>query len=87
LTLYNSEHLFEPNALNRYSLGTKSKQMTFGMDGSLTIYVQNSSPGADRDSNWLPAPRDEFSLYVRAYWPKAAITEGTWTPPPVKRTA
>jgi len=87
LTLYNKEHLFEPNALNRYSLGTKSKQMKFGADGSLTIYVQHSSPGADRDSNWLPAPRDEFSLYIRAYWPKAAITEGTWTPPPVKHLA
>jgi hypothetical protein len=87
LTLYNKEHLFEPNALNRYSLGTKRKQMKFGADGALTIYVQHSSPGANRDSNWLPAPRDEFSLYIRAYWPKAAITEGTWTPPPVKHLA
>jgi hypothetical protein len=34
----------------------------------------------------LPAPKDaDFSLYVRAYWPKAAITDGSWTPPPVTR--
>lgn len=34
----------------------------------------------------LPAPKDaDFSLYVRAYWPKAAITDGSWTPPPVER--
>lgn len=85
LTLYNKEHLFEPNQLNRYSLGTKSKQLKFGADGSLTLYVQNSAPGADTESNWLPAPKEDFSLYIRAYWPKAPITEGSWTPPPVAR--
>jgi hypothetical protein len=46
--------------------------------------VQNSSPGADKEDNWLPAPRDTFSLYIRAYWPKAQITEEKWTPPVVK---
>jgi hypothetical protein len=43
------------------------------------------SPGNDKKSNWLPAPKDgDFSLYVRAYWPKVAITDGSWTPPPVQ---
>jgi len=84
LTLYNKEHLFEPNALNRFSLGTKSKSMTRGGDGSLTIYVQNASPGTDKQDNWLPAPRDNFSLYIRAYWPKEEITSGKWIPPLVK---
>jgi hypothetical protein len=81
LTLYNNEHLFAPNALGRYSLGTKSKSMKRNADGSLTIYVQNSSPGADKETNWLPAPKEDFSLYIRAYWPRAEITEGTWMPP------
>ena len=36
LTLYNKEHLFEPNKLNRFSLGTKSKAMKQNPDGSLT---------------------------------------------------
>ena len=27
LTLYNDEHLFHPNPLNRYSLGTKNKSL------------------------------------------------------------
>jgi hypothetical protein len=85
LTLYNKEHLFEPNKLNRYSLGTKSKQLKFGTDGSLTLYVQNSSPGADKESNWLPGPKDDFSLYIRAYWPKSPITDGSWIPPAVRR--
>ena len=37
-------------------------------------------------ANWLPAPRDrDFSLYVRAYWPRPAILDGSWTPPAVER--
>jgi hypothetical protein len=53
-------------------------------DGSLTIHVQNASPGPDKHGNWLPAPKDNFSLYIRAYWPKLEITEGKWTPPRVE---
>jgi hypothetical protein len=86
LTLYSKEHFFVPNPLHRYSLGTKSKSMKTNPDGSLTLYVQNASPGPDKETNWLPAPKDDFSLSVRAYWPKAEITEGRWTPPKVQRS-
>jgi hypothetical protein len=65
LTLYNKHHLFERNAFNRFSLGTKSKSLQYNADGSLTLYFQNESPGADKESNWVPAPKDEFSLYIR----------------------
>ena len=86
LTLYNEEHLFSPNPLNRYSLGTKSRSMQVSADGTLTIYVQNESPGAEKESNWLPAPRDaDFSLYIRAYWPKPAILDEKWKPPAIRR--
>ena len=67
LTVYNKEHLFEPNRLNRFSLGTKSKSMKQNADGSLTLHFQNESPRADRESNWVPTPKDAFSLYIRAY--------------------
>jgi hypothetical protein len=71
LTLYNEEHLFAPSPLNRYSLGTKNRSMQRAADGSLTLYVQSGSPGSDKESNWLPAPKGaDFSLYIRAYWPK-----------------
>jgi hypothetical protein len=83
LTLYNKAHLFEPNALNRYSLGTKSKSLQYDADGSLPLHFQRESPGKDRESNWVPAPTGEFSLYIRAYWPKAEILEGRWVPPNV----
>ena len=86
LTLYNKFHFFEPNALGRYSLGTKNKTLHYGADGSLTLYI-SAKPPADKSlqSNWLPAPKDDFSLYGRAYWPEEAILNGTWTPPPVAK--
>lgn len=83
LTLYNKFHFFEPNNLKRYSLGTKNKDLQYGSDGSLTVYVSATPPEAGKMPNWLPAPKDDFSLYVRSYWPEAAILNGTWTPPAV----
>jgi len=87
LTLYNQHHFFEPNALNRYSLGTKNRGLKPNADGSMTLYVQAESPGRGKEANWLPAPANaDFSLYVRAYWPDEAITSGAWTPPAVIKT-
>ncbi|MFB8003166.1 DUF1254 domain-containing protein [Nocardia sp. NPDC056000] len=86
LTLYNPEHFFAPNDLARYSLGTKNKTMRTDPDGTLTLYIQHDSPGPDLESNWLPAPRTEFELTIRTYWPKPEVNKGDWTPPPVHRT-
>ena len=71
--------------VNRYSLGTKNKDLKRGADGSLTIYVQGDAPAdPERHSNWLPAPRNaEFSLFMRAYWPDTAVLNHRWTPPAV----
>lgn len=86
LTLYNEHHFFAPNDLKRYSLGTKNKGLKPNDDGSLTLCVQADPPEDGKRSNWLPAPKGDFSLYVRCYWPDAAITEGKWTPPAVERS-
>jgi hypothetical protein len=87
LTLYNRDHFFEPNAIKRYSVGTKNKDLKTAADGSLTIYVQSDEPKDPvQRANWLPSPKNEdFSLYVRSYWPEEAITSGKWTPPAVLR--
>jgi hypothetical protein len=85
LTLYNKYHLFEVNELNRYSLGTKNKTLQFNADGSLTLYAGTKSPGKDKESNWLPAPGGTFSLYIRSYWGKKAILDGTWIPPRIEQ--
>ncbi|SAK42687.1 putative lipoprotein [Caballeronia temeraria] len=84
LTLYNDKHLFHANDLKRYSLGTKNSNLKRNADGSLTLYAGAKSPGAERESNWLPAPDGAFSLYIRAYWGKAPILDGSWTPPQIR---
>ena len=85
LTLYNEEHFFNPNELKRYSLGTKNKSLQRNADGSLTLHAGATSPGKDKESNWLPAPKGEFSLYLRTYWPHKSILEGSWSPPNVEK--
>lgn len=62
-----------------------NKNRKFNADGSLTLYVQSSSPEAYRVDNWLPAPRETFSLYVRCYWPEEVIVNDNWNPPAVIR--
>ena len=87
LTLYNEHHFFEPNPINRYSVGTKNKDLKTNADSSLTIYVQATQPtDPQQRSNWLPAPRGNFALYLRAYWPEESVLNGTWTPPAVVKT-
>jgi hypothetical protein len=83
VTLYNEHHFFNPNVLNRFSLGTKNKNLKYNTDGSLTLYVGQKSPGSDKETNWLPAPAGSFSLYIRSYWGKPAILDKTWQPPAV----
>jgi hypothetical protein len=85
LTLYNEHHLFHPNVLKRYSLGTKNTDLQQNADGSLTLYAGVKSPGKEKESNWLPAPDGVFSLYIRAYWGKKGILDGTWKPPAIAR--
>ncbi|MCD2191803.1 DUF1214 domain-containing protein [Actinomycetospora endophytica] len=86
LTVYNKHHFFHPNDLDRYSLGTKNQNLTWGDDGSLTLTVGGKAPdGLQAHANWLPAPDEEFTLYLRAYWPDQTILDGTWQPPAVTR--
>ena len=85
LTLYNEGHFFNPNPLNRYSLGTKNKTLQKNSDGSLTLYAGAKSPGKDKESNWLPAPDGLFSFYLRTYWPEKAILDASWMPPNVEK--
>ena len=84
LTLYNEQHVFHPNRLNRYSLGTKNKSLKYQPDGSLTLYFGAISPGTDKETNWVPAPEGAFSVYLRAYWAEQGILDGTWVPPNVE---
>jgi hypothetical protein len=85
LTLYRLPGVFfVENALGRYALGDRSRQLRYEPDGALEIYVQHDSPGKDKESNWLPAAQGDFSLALRCYLPRKAIVDGAWMPPTVK---
>jgi hypothetical protein len=84
VTAYNSKQFFEENPVKRYAIGDRDKLKT-NRDGSLTLYVQHESPGADKESNWLPAPKDQFNLVMRLYWPNKEILDGAWQMPPIRR--
>lgn len=85
MTLYNAAHFFHENPLNRYSLGTKNDTLEYNEDGSLTIFAGAESPGPAHESNWLPAPKGPFSLYIRAYWGQQPILDGSWVPPVITK--
>jgi hypothetical protein len=85
LTLYDKDSYLVDNPLNRYALGDRS-DCKLGADGSLTLYIQSTSAGADQESNWLPAPaQGTFKLALRLYIPKKQVADGTWKPPAVQR--
>jgi hypothetical protein len=87
LTLYElPSSLLTANPLNRYLINSPMlPQMVKDADGGLTLYIQNESPGKDKEPNWLPAPKGPFMLFMRLYWPKAEAVEGKWTVPPMQR--
>ena len=74
-----------PSCATFDSLSTKNKNLQKAADGSLTLYVGAKSPGADKESNWLPAPDGHFSLYIRAYWGQQGILDGSWKPPVIRK--
>jgi len=87
ITMYEQPaSLLVANPINRYLLNsTMTDSFVRDADGGLTLYIQNTSPGADREANWLPAPAGPFSVIMRLYWPKDAALDGSWTAPPMNR--
>jgi hypothetical protein len=84
VTLYDSDGFQVPNALNRFNLSSWMP-LKYNMDGSVDLYFQNESPGADKEANWLPAPKGAFNLLLRLYAPKSEALTGKWNPPVVTR--
>ena len=91
VTLYDGKTQFlVANPINRYLINSPMlPKLKKNADGSLTLYIQNKSPGKALESNWLPAPKGPIYLAMRLYWPKVEPPsvlppgEGTWKPPAV----
>jgi hypothetical protein len=95
VTMYDGKsQLLIENPINRYLINSPMLPgLKKNPDGSLTLHLQKDSPGADRESNWLPAPNGEMYLVMRLYWPKTTAPsvlpagEGSWQPPAIVRAA
>jgi hypothetical protein len=87
LTMYKMpESLLVANPINRYLINSPMlPELKKDADGGLTIYIQNDSPGKEKEANWLPAPVGPFMMYLRLYWPKDSALDGQWTAPKVDR--
>ncbi|MBE0685961.1 MAG: DUF1214 domain-containing protein [Anaerolineaceae bacterium] len=81
LTMGDAKNRFVANPLNRYSVSDRSGLVP-NADGSVDIYIQNTSP-AGHESNWLPAPSDNFILWLRVYLPGPTVLNGEYKVPPV----
>ncbi|MFO1081433.1 MAG: DUF1254 domain-containing protein [Reyranellaceae bacterium] len=95
ITMYDGRtQLLIKNPIDRYLINSPMLSgLKKNADGSLTLYIQNKSPGADKESNWLPAPDGPIYLVMRLYWPKTEppsilpVGKGTWKPPGVQRAS
>lgn len=87
LTMYDAHKLYlVENPINRYSIGDRTPGLQYGADGSLTIYMQKDSPGADKESNWLPTPQQgAFRPIMRLYQPRQPILDGSYSLPAITR--
>lgn len=86
ITMYDgTSRLLVPNDLKRYSIGDRTAGLKQDADGGLTLYLQHASPGAKRESNWLPAPEGAFYVIMRAYMPKPEMLSGSYRLPPIQQ--
>lgn len=82
ITMYSlpDRYLVE-NPIKRYSIGSPTPGLKTDADGSLTVYISAKSPGKDKESNWLPAPKGPFWTVMRCYGPAPEIINGTYKQP------
>lgn len=85
--MYGPDYNLVGNPINRYAIRDRTPGIKTGDDGSVTLYLQSTSPGPDKESNWLPTPKEgRFSMLLRAYGPEEPILKQTWVPPTVSKT-
>ncbi|MFN7022080.1 MAG: DUF1254 domain-containing protein [Phycisphaerales bacterium] len=85
ITMYDNDGFPVMNTLNRFAIGDRD-ELKYNADGSLDIYIQHESPGAEKQSNWLPSPKSGgLGITMRLYAPKPEALDGRWNPPAVFR--
>ena len=86
MTMYDLPgRLLVENPIKRYAIGSRTQGLKTNADGSVDIYLQSQSPGADKDSNWLPTPpKGPFFMVLRMYGPQGTLAGGSWQAPQPK---
>jgi hypothetical protein len=54
MSMYGLDYNFVDNEISRYSIGNRTRDLIYGKDGSLTLYVQSDKPAGEKSANWLP---------------------------------
>lgn len=82
-TMYNMpQRLLVANPINRYAIGSHTPGLKTEADGSINLYIQADSPGADKESNWLPSPATgAFYMILRMYGAQGSLIDGSWKRP------
>jgi len=84
VTIYNAgDKMLIENPINRYKVGTDTKGLARGSDGSIVLSIQADDP--KDGTNWLPAPQGDFYLILRMYQPSEQVLNGTYQLPQVER--
>jgi hypothetical protein len=78
---------FVDNALGRFAIGDRTRDLQKEPDGALTLYLQHDQPQGERAANWLPAPAGPMRLVLRAYEPEDSMIDGRYRVPGVKRNS
>jgi hypothetical protein len=85
ISMYDLNGFFISNPVNRFGIGNMAETLAPDTEGGLTIFIQNESPGTDKETNWLPAPKEGFFLIMRLYQPEERMYRGEYIIPPVTK--
>ncbi|MER5255566.1 DUF1254 domain-containing protein [Streptomyces sp. NPDC002855] len=88
ITMYDlPDYYLVANPIDRYSIGDRTPGLSHDDDGSLTLHLRPQRPTDDKTAaNWLPTPGGRFRPVLRMYTPRAAVFDGTYELPPIRRS-
>ncbi len=85
LSVYNLDEHFSlvKNPLGRHSIGDRTKDLKYNVDGSLTLLLQQDAP--PEGSNWMPVPPGYFMTVMRLYEPQQAALDNRYRLPRIEK--
>lgn len=89
VTLYEAEDdgnlFFYDNAQKRYAFKSGDPGLVYEADGGLRLRFSHAEPTPGEDPNWLPAPAGLFTVVLRTYLPDAALLDGRYRLPALRK--